>query len=1118
MEKIGLRRILVSDGPSGVRGETWDERDPSLNLPSATALASAWDPDIARRYGAAAAVEARRKGVDVVLGPTINLHRSPLNGRHFECFSEDPVLTADLAAAYVRGVQDNGVGATPKHYIANDSETDRFTVDVQVDERPLRELYLLAFEKAITEAHAWLVMSSYNSVNGATVTENDLLETPLNSEWGFDGVVISDWTAVRSLDSARASQDLVMPGPDGPWGAALVKAVEAGDIDESVVDRKVLRILRLAQRVGALEGTSVRARARRGRPRVRPRGGRRGHGPAGEPFRRRRSRPPVGGERVELGRGDRRQRRQRPDAGRRQRHRAPGVHGLAPRGAARRAAGRRGHLLGRRGVADRARRPAARPADQPRHGRARCAGAVRRRVRRGALRRGPAQDRAAGLVRRRRPDQRLGLGRADHALHPADSGTVRIGFAMVGRGRVWVDGELVIDEKLAAVGDDLGAAFLTPPSATTPITLTAGTPVDLRFEIELGAHEDFLAGALSFQFGTEPDAEDHDALIAEAAEAAAKADVALVVVGTNSMVESEGFDRDTLALPGRQDDLVSAVAAANPRTVVLVNAGSPVLMPWRDEVAAVLVGYFGGQEFGDAVADVLLGAVEPGGRLPTTWGATDEDVPVLSTTPVDGALDYTEGIHIGYRAWLKHDAAPAYWFGHGLGYTDIAVTDVSVPGSVAGGEVVTLTVSVENRGEREGKQVVQVYAERAGSAVDRPVRWLVGYAPVRVAAGESTTVGVEVSTRLLAYWADGWTYEPGAYTLRVGTSVVDLPLDATVELTVMSARPNPLVPGFNPDPSVVLVDGTYYLATSTFEYLPGLPIYRSTDLVEWTHIGNVATRPEQVAVEDVPTGGGVWAPTIRHHDGVFYLIVTIAMSARGCVVFTATDPAGPWSDGIDHRRGRRHRPRPRVGRGRQRLRDVLGPGHVRRGPRQAPRHPAGAGRPGGRQGDGGAALAVVRDRTEVPRGAARLPARRALVPDDRRGRHRARPRRQLRPRPVDRGPVREPPGQPAAQRAQHLAADPEHRPRRPRGHPRWRLRADHAGHATARSDPVVLPAGPRDVHHRRGLGRRLAPARAGPAGARGPGSRSRTSTSRTPRRSTTPAGWPSVPCRPRSPP
>ena len=204
IEKIGLRRMLLSDGPSGVRGENWDERDPSLNLPSATALSASWDTAIAARYGAAAAVEARRKGVDVVLGPTINLHRSPLGGRHFEAFSEDPVLTADLAAAYVSGVQENGVAATPKHYIANDYETDRFTANSVVSERALRELYLLAFEKSVTEAHAWALMSSYNSINGATATENELLETPLNSEWGFDGVVVSDWTGVRSTDAARA--------------------------------------------------------------------------------------------------------------------------------------------------------------------------------------------------------------------------------------------------------------------------------------------------------------------------------------------------------------------------------------------------------------------------------------------------------------------------------------------------------------------------------------------------------------------------------------------------------------------------------------------------------------------------------------------------------------------------------------------------------------------------------------------------------------------------------------------------------------------------------------------------------------------------------------------------
>lgn len=228
---VGLKRMVLSDGPSGVRGETWDERDPSLNLPSATALAATWDLRQAYRYGAALAAEAQRKGVHVVLGPTINLHRSPLGGRHFEAFSEDPLLTAQLAAAYVRGLQDHGVAATLKHYVANDAETDRFTADVIAEQRTLRELYLAAFETAVVEARAWAVMSAYNAVNGVTMTENPLLDEPLCGEWGFDGLVVSDWTAVRSTEpSARPRQDLAMPGPDSPWGDALVAAVRAGRV------------------------------------------------------------------------------------------------------------------------------------------------------------------------------------------------------------------------------------------------------------------------------------------------------------------------------------------------------------------------------------------------------------------------------------------------------------------------------------------------------------------------------------------------------------------------------------------------------------------------------------------------------------------------------------------------------------------------------------------------------------------------------------------------------------------------------------------------------------------------------------------------------------------------
>jgi beta-glucosidase len=778
IENIGLRRMVFSDGPSGVRGEVWDERDPSLNLPSATALASSWDPGIARRYGAAAAVEARRKGVDVVLGPTINLHRSPLGGRHFEAFSEDPVLTADLAAAYVHGVQDNGVGATPKHYIANDSETDRFTVDVRVSDRALRELYLLAFEKAVTEARAWLVMSSYNSVNGITATENDLLQTPLNDEWGFDGVVVSDWTAVRSLAAGRAAQDLVMPGPDGPWGDALVRAVRSGEIPEAVIDRKVARILTLARRVGALDGSGAiepvwvedgtafaRHAAIEGTVLLENRGElpwdparlrsvavigdnaahARTQGGGSATVMPEYTISPLDGLRAAL----------------------PGVQVSYSRGA-----------IVQESVAELPLAQITNPVT--------CGPGVRVRFLDAGGTELFAEDRRSTMLvwfGGDAPISRSASVELTTRFTPAESGPVRIGFATVGHGQVYLDDKLIVDEITESEHDDLGAALMAPPTAAAEVSLTAGTPVELRFAYDLAGREGPLANLLWLRFGTEPPATDPGALIAAAAEAAAKADVALVVVGTNSAVESEGYDRTSLALPGRQDDLVRAVAAANPRTVVLVNAGSPVLMPWRDQVAAVLTGYFGGQESGHAVADVLLGAAEPGGRLPTTWPAAEADVPVLSTTPVDGKLDYAEGIHIGYRAWLRHDAVPAYWFGSGQGYADIALIGISVPASVAAGQTIPVTVEVENRSQRDGKQVVQVYAERRDSAVDRPARWLVGFVPARVQAGQRTQVQVSVPTRLLAYWQAGWRYEPGGYQLRAGTSVVDLPLGAKVELT-----------------------------------------------------------------------------------------------------------------------------------------------------------------------------------------------------------------------------------------------------------------------------------------------------------------------------------------------
>ena len=776
---IGLRPMLMSDGPSGVRGEVWDERSPSLNLPSATALSSSWDTGISRRYGACAAAEARRKNVHIVLGPTINLHRTPLGGRHFEAFSEDPLLTGELAAAYVRGLQDNGVAATPKHYVANDSETDRFTVNVVVSERALREVYLLPFEKAVTEGGAWLVMSAYNSINGVTATENELLETPLNSEWRFDGVVVSDWTAVRSLRSAEASQDLVMPAADGRWGAALVAAVRDGRIAEPVIDRKVLRILQLAVRVGALNGFEPAASAP-GVPAEDGPGFAREAAAEGTVLLRNAGELPWRPERLSriavIGQHAAQPRTQGGGSA----TVVPAstvtpLHGIGAAFPGAQITYETGAVV-QDGIVPFALQTMTNPVTgQP--------GAHVRFLDAGGKEIFAEERFASALVYFGGDAPVARTQRLEFAtrLTPGESGPLRIGFASVGRGRIFAGGSLIGEAAATAAGADLGAAFLAPPAVSFPVEVTAGRPVEVRIELEPAKLEGGLSNALSVTFGTEPPPSDPQTLIDRAAQAAAAADVAVVVVGTSARGESEGYDRTTLALPGRQDDLVRAVAAANPRTVVVVNAGAPVLMPWREEVSAILLTYFGGQQYGHALADVLTGAREPGGRLPTTWPAGQGDVPVTGTRPADGILPYDEGIHIGYRAWLRTGADPAYPFGYGLGYTtwDLGPPQVS---DDDGNAATTVRVKVTNTGSRAGKHVLQIYAERADSAVERPVRWLAGFATVRADAGQTITAQIRVPHRTLAYWDAGWHVEPGTYTLRIGHNVRDLPLALTITL------------------------------------------------------------------------------------------------------------------------------------------------------------------------------------------------------------------------------------------------------------------------------------------------------------------------------------------------
>ncbi|TMR15352.1 glycoside hydrolase family 3 protein, partial [Nonomuraea zeae] len=582
LPEIGLDRLVMSDGPIGVRGEQWSSADPSIALPSPTALAASWDVDLVRRAGRLLAQEARRKGVHVLLAPTLNLHRSPLGGRHFECFSEDPYLTGEIGAAYVEGVQEGGVGTTPKHFVANDFETDRFTVSVEVDDRTLREVYLRPFERVV-RAGAWGVMTAYNSVNGTTMTEHaGLVHGVLKGEWGFDGFVVSDWTAVRSTEAAAlGGTDVAMPGPFGPWGERLEAAVREGRVPESAVDDRVRRILRLAERVGALGGSAPDA----GTPvdgvalarEVAERGFTLLTNDGLLPLADVRTLAVIGSAADEarvMGGGSA---QVFPD-----RVVSP-LAGLAGRAEVRYALGTDPRIR---------LSPLARPAtaeflDE--------AG--------GVLAEQPlvtAEARWLGQLPPGVDGERLKAVRLLASYTPEVSGDHQLSVVGMGAFTVTVNGESVFDGSVEAAGDDPAMSFLSPPEHRMRVPMTAGQAYELAVTHPTGA---FGGMALvSFALGHAVPARDEEELLAEAVRVAAECDVAVVVVSTTPEVESEGFDRKDLRLPGRQDELVRAVAAANPRTVVVVNAGSPVEMPWAEEVAAVLLTWFPGQEAGAALA------------------------------------------------------------------------------------------------------------------------------------------------------------------------------------------------------------------------------------------------------------------------------------------------------------------------------------------------------------------------------------------------------------------------------------------------------------------------------------------------------------------------------------
>lgn len=636
MEKYGFPSVMVCDGPHGLRkkdysktGDSLSNSVPAISYPTAATTAASWDPELLYEMGVALGKKCLKEEVGVLLGPGINMKRSPLCGRNFEYFSEDPILAGELAAGFINGVQSQGVGTSLKHFCANSQETRRMTCDSVVDERALREIYLTAFEIAVKKAKPWTVMNSYNKINGFHGSENKHTQIEiLRDEWGFDGVVVSDWGAVNDrVLGLKNGNDLEMPSSSGSGAKKIVEAVKNGTLDEAVLNERALNMLNLIKKAvdGAKPGYAY-------------------NDADDQPF-------------------------------------------------ARKVAAQSMVLLKNNGI--------------------------------------------------------LPLKKS---------------------GKVAVIGELARTPRYQGAG----SSHINP------------TKLDNALEElqKIGYNVEFAQG---YELSNKK-AKKNAALAAEAAQVAARCETVLLFIGLTDEYEAEGYDRSHMNLPAAHDSLVNEILKVNKNVVVILAGGSPVEMPWNDGVAAILNSYLGGQAGAGAVADIISGAVNPGGKLPETYPMIYADTPAVNNFPGNPAsVEYRESVYIGYRYYDKIKKAVRYPFGYGLSYTTFEYSDIQLD-KTAMSESDTLTVSfkVKNTGDVSGHEIAQLYVADKESTIYRPEKELKAFKKVWLNPGETKEIKLALNKRAFAFYnvnINDWCVESGDFDILVGASSADIRLCATVNVS-----------------------------------------------------------------------------------------------------------------------------------------------------------------------------------------------------------------------------------------------------------------------------------------------------------------------------------------------
>ncbi len=620
IERLGIPTFKITNGSVGAGPGDSQVRQPATALPSALALAATWNPTLAATYGEVAAQESALRGEWLLEAPGLNIARVPQNGRNFEYFGEDPYLASRLVVPEVQGIQQQRVISEPKHYAANNQETDRKTINEIIDERPLREIYLPAFEAAVKEGEAGAIMCAYPSVNGQFGCENfHLLKDILRGEWGFQGFVQSDYTATHStIPAAQAGLDLAMKH-DNHYDSDMKDAITKGQLPESALDTMLIRRFAQMFRFGLLDA------------------------------------PPATG---------------------------------------------------------------------------------------------PIPAEKNGAIARSIGEQGAVLLKNSGNLLPLQANAIH---------------------SIAVIGPYAGAALTGGTGSSSVLAIYTVAPVD-------GIKSHAGAGVqVSYADGSD---------IAAAATLAKASDVVLLMAGNK---DGEGHDRPNLSLPNHQDELISSVAAANSRIVVILKTGGPVLMPWLDKVPAVLEVWYPGEEDGNIVADLLFGNANPSGKLPITFPKAEGDVPAHSPQQypgVNGVVTYSEGLQVGYRWYDAQNIAPLFPFGYGLSYTSFSFANLSAPKQAQAGGHVSVSVDVTNSGKRAGSDVVEVYVSAPVSAGEPP-KQLKGFARVFLQPGETKHVSVALDPRAFSIWNTSsrqWTAIPGNYSIAVGDSSRDLPLHTSLDL------------------------------------------------------------------------------------------------------------------------------------------------------------------------------------------------------------------------------------------------------------------------------------------------------------------------------------------------